>query len=59
MSNQRKGDRVTIKNKKHPWHGHAGTLLEYGPYGLTFMRAVGWRIKLDNGQEVYAQAGDL
>jgi hypothetical protein len=53
------GDRVTIKSRRHPWAGHSGVLLEYGPYGLSFMGTRGWRIRLDNRQEVYAKVEEL
>lgn len=59
MRDLQSGEKVTITDKKHPWFNHRGTLLHYGQYGLTFMCLFGWRIKLDNGTECYANTSQI
>ena len=52
------GDRVLISNS-HPHSGSVGTLIEYGPYGLSFLNLTGWKIKGDGGVEFYADDEDF
>lgn len=60
MNDPKPGDRVFIHGKGHPWQTHAGELLayeEYGPGGG--LKWKGWRIRLDNGFECYANSEEL
>lgn len=51
-----KGDRVMITGR-HPWAGHAGTLIACEKYGLGWL---GWRIVLDgNCGECYAKEEEM
>lgn len=49
------GDRVFIL-QPHPWGGCAGELIAYEKYGLGWM---GWRVRMDNDMQCYANPGDL
>lgn len=51
----RPGDRVTITDKDHPWHGERGRLESYGSYGLPMLNLQGWLINLDIGHRTYAK----
>jgi hypothetical protein len=54
------GDMVLITEAKtpmvHPWSGHIGELIEFTTYGLGWK---GWKVKLQNGQECFANAACL
>ena len=44
--------RVIIKDKDHPWHGHAGEIV--GEDFLPVIRETKIRVRLDEGHECYA-----
>ena len=46
------GTRVVIKDKEHPWHGHAGEIV--GEDLLSVIRKTKIRVRLDEGHECYA-----
>jgi hypothetical protein len=47
--NRSKRNRIRLDD--HPWAGNIGSLIAYEKYGLGWF---GWRVKLDSGQECYA-----
>ncbi|WP_151087380.1 hypothetical protein [Hymenobacter baengnokdamensis] len=60
MSQQLKpGDRALVVGK-HPNAGHFVTLVSFGPYGLDFLKLVGWHVCEDEtGLEYYAKEPEL
>lgn len=52
----KKGDEVLIIQKKHPWHGERGKLVEYKQYGLGWW---GWRIELQNSMECFVRPDQI
>lgn len=53
------GDKIEIKDKKHPWHGERGKLESYGAYGLPCLNLEGWLIRLDIGHSTYAKSNQI
>ena len=49
------GDEVLIL-KGHPWAGETGTLIAHETYGLGWL---GWKVRLNHGQECYVQPNKL
>lgn len=52
------GDHVVVK-KGHPHATMAGTLVVYEPYGPAMFGWKGWRVRLDDGIECYANPEKL